>query len=345
MDQQLLFFFSALGAFNGLLVGFYFLFFAKPRHLSNTFLGALFLALSVRVGKSIFFYFYDSIADAYIQFGLFACWLIGPFLYYYVKSAIGSTKSLKKEATLVITVLAGFSLVVNVLFSWSSYPHLWNTFIKVIYLQWLLFVVLTGVLLFLYREKWFLKSKNRPFKIWLLSIYLGNLMICLAFNLGSYTSYIVGALSFSFVFYALILLLLFHKRRDELIFLEMKKYQSNKLDPAEAKLIGEQLKKVIEDNDLFLDSNLSLQKIGGILKVPTVKISQTLNEYCGANFNDYVNTYRISAAKEMILRQNSSYTFDAIAMDCGFNSKSTFYTAFKKHTGMTPSQFRSQPRS
>ena len=345
MDQQLLFFFSALGAFNGLLVGFYFLFFAKPKHLSNTFLGALFLALSVRVGKSVFLYFYGSIADTYIQFGLFACWLIGPFLYYYIRSAINPNQTLKREATLATLLLAGFSLAVNLLFAWSKYPDLWDTFITIIYLQWLGFVVLAAWLLFKYREHWFLKSKNRPFKIWLSSIYLGNLIICMAFNMGNYTSYIVGALSFSFVFYALILLLLFHKRRDELLFLETKKYESNKLDPAEAKFIGDQLKEIMKEDKLFLDSNLSLQRIAGLLKVSTVKISQTLNEHQGTNFNDYINAHRISAAKEMIIDQSIPYTFDAIAMECGFNSKSTFYSAFKKQTGMTPSQFRDKSPS
>ena len=341
MSQQLLFFFSALGAFNGLLVGFYFLFFAKPKHLSNTFLGALFLALSVRVGKSVFFYFYDSIADAYIQFGLFACWLIGPFLFYYVRSAIAPNPSLKKEASVAIGALAGLSIAVNLIFSWSLYLDLWGYFVKIIYLQWLFFVILSGWVLHNNRKSWFFKSKNRPFKIWLSSIFFGNLIICVAFNTGNYTSYIVGALSFSFVFYALILLLLFYKRRDELIYLETKKYQSNKLDAAEARAIRDQLEQFIKKDRLFLDSNLSLKKVSELLKVSPLKVSQTLNEYCNTNFNDYINTFRIGAAMKMIVTQKD-YTFEAIAMDCGFNSKSTFYTAFKKQTGMTPLNFRKE---
>ena len=339
MNQQLLFFFSALGAFNGLLVGLYFLLFAKPKHLSNTLLGALFLALSVRVGKSVFFYFYDSIADTYIQFGLFACWLIGPFLYYYTKSAIQPKQFFQRQVTLVILSLAVFSIIINLLFSWSSHPVFWSYFVKVIYLQWLVFVILTGWSLYKHREVWFLKSKNRPFKIWVSSIYLGNLLICLAFNTGNYTSYIVGALSFSFVFYALILLLLFHKRRDELIFLETKKYQSNKLDAFEAEEIQNRLENILAKENLFLDANLSLQKVSELLKISPLKISQTLNEHCDTNFNDYINTFRIEAAKKIIANK-SSLTLEAISMDCGFNSKSTFYSAFKKHTGMTPSKFR-----
>jgi len=341
MNQQLLFFFSALGAFNGILVGLYFLFFAKPKHLSSTLLGCLFLALSVRVGKSVFFYFYDRIADIYIQFGLFACWLIGPFLFYYVKSAVNLKPSLRKEATIVVAVLASIALLLNILYPWSESIDFWHYFIRIIYLQWLLFVILSGWVLFKYRNRWFITSKNKPFKIWIIRIYLGNLMICLAFNIGNYTSYIVGALSFSFVFYALILLLLYYKRRDELLFLKIKKYKSNKLNTTEAETIKQRLAAIIEKDDLFLDANLSLQNVAKLLQVSSVKLSQTLNEYCNTSFNDYINAHRITKAKEMLINQKS-YTIEAIAMDCGFNSKSTFYTAFKKQTGVTPSQFRNQ---
>ncbi len=339
MNQQLLFFFSALGAFNGLLVGLYFLFFSKPKHVSNTWLGALFLALSVRVGKSVFFYFYNNLADAYIEFGLFACWLIGPFLFYYVRSALGTKTWIDKNALPIILTLAGIGFLVSILFSWSANPLLWEYIVRIIYTQWLLFALLSAWTLYQYRKLWFTHTKNKPFRLWLFSIFSGNLIICLAFNTGNYTSYIVGALSFSFVFYALILLLLFYKRRDALLFLKPKKYQNNVLPHAEAETIHARLIQALEKEELFLDANLTVNQVARMLGIPSAKISQTLNEYCNSNFNELINTYRITASKEMIAKKGS-YTLEAIAMDSGFNSKSTFYTAFKKHTGMTPKQFR-----
>lgn len=339
MNQQLLFFFSALGAFNGLLVGLYFLFFSKPKHVSNAWLGALFLALSVRVGKSVFFYFYDNLADAYIEFGLFACWLIGPFLFYYVRTSLGTKTWLDKNAIPIVGSLAGIGILVSLSFSWSANPLLWEFIVRIIYTQWLLIALLSGWTLFQYRKQWFTQAKNKPFRLWLTSIFCGNLIICLAFNTGNYTSYIVGALSFSFVFYALILLLLFFKRRDALLFLKPKKYQNNVLPQAEAEAIHTRLIHTIEKEELFLDADLTVNQVARKLGVSSAKVSQTLNEYCNSNFNALINTYRITAAKEMILKE-AGYTLEAIAMDCGFNSKSTFYTAFKKQTGMTPKQFR-----
>jgi AraC-like DNA-binding protein len=67
-------------------------------------------------------------------------------------------------------------------------------------------------------------------------------------------------------------------------------------------------------------------------------VSQTLNERLGSSFFDYVAHWRIEAAKPLICAGKSSIL--NIAMDVGFNSKSTFYKMFKKETGMTPKAFR-----
>lgn len=63
------------------------------------------------------------------------------------------------------------------------------------------------------------------------------------------------------------------------------------------------------------------------------------------HFFDFVNSYRVEAAKALIKTEeiNRKYTIEYIAAKSGFNSKSTFNAAFKKFTGMTPSQFRSTP--
>lgn len=340
MNQQLLFFFSALGAFNGVIVGLYFLFFSKYRHVSNFFLGSLILVLSLRVGKSVFYFFTDSLPDIYILFGLLACWLIGPFLYFYVKSAISNTENIKKIALITFAPLILIAIVTMILYPWSANLELWkNHLVKAIYVQWLLFVILAGVEIYLHRRRVFIDSKNKNFKIWLLTLYFGNLLICIVFNLHSYTPYIIGALSFSFVFYVLALLLVFYKKKENLLYLESKKYQSNRIDSDEANIIKKRLNSLMHDEKIYLNSSLNSAKLAKLVQVSPVKLSQTFNEYLGKSFNDFVNSYRIDAAKQMIISEKN-LTLEAIGLDSGFNSKSTFYTAFKKHTGITPSQFR-----
>jgi AraC-like DNA-binding protein len=67
---------------------------------------------------------------------------------------------------------------------------------------------------------------------------------------------------------------------------------------------------------------------------------QVINEKTKFNFNDYINTYRIEVAKELLISpENNKLTIDTIAEKAGFNSKSPFYIAFKKHSGMTPKSF------
>src|SRR5689334_8410822 len=77
--NKALFFFSSLGAFNGFVLGIYFIFFTEKKHLSNYFLGALLLALSIRIGKSVAFFFDSNVPKTILQIGLTACTFIGPF--------------------------------------------------------------------------------------------------------------------------------------------------------------------------------------------------------------------------------------------------------------------------
>lgn len=67
-------------------------------------------------------------------------------------------------------------------------------------------------------------------------------------------------------------------------------------------------------------------------------VSQTLNDTVGDSFFDFVNSYRILDAQDLL--RDTDQTVLAIAFEVGFNSRSSFYTAFKKVTGQTPTAFR-----
>ncbi len=339
--SQLLFFFSALGAFNGIILGLFFLFYVRPKHRSHLFLGLLLLALSVRVGKSVFYYFNYDLADVYIQVGLFACWFIGPLLYFYVKTVLEVTRSASKDMKRQFAVLMLLALVLFLGFPRNDHEGLWTSWlIRLIYLQWVLYVIAAGY----YVRKNYPKvqsiKKGMPsFKLWFLSIYIGNAIICIAFNTGNYTSYIVGALSFSFVFYLLALLLLFAKKRNELIFLNVPRDREKRIPVENANVLTERLEDMMMEGQLHKDPDLTLAKVAKKLGVLPNKLSLLLNDNIGVSFPDYLNKKRVAEAKAMI-KSNSNYSFEAIGYDCGFNSKSAFYAAFKKHAGTTPSKYR-----
>jgi len=103
----------------------------------------------------------------------------------------------------------------------------------------------------------------------------------------------------------------------------------------------EKLNCLFEDNKLFMNAELKLATLAEELKLPEHQVSKLINEKTGKSFNDLVNQYRV---REFIARisdpQYQSYSVFAIALDVGFNTKSSFNSAFKKFTGKTPSEFR-----
>lgn len=91
----------------------------------------------------------------------------------------------------------------------------------------------------------------------------------------------------------------------------------------------------------YLDGDITLQKLAKALSISPHHLSQTINEQLHQNFFDFINTHRIEEAKRMLLDPaKKSYSILAVSEEVGFNSKSAFNTAFKKHVKMTPSEFR-----
>lgn len=91
----------------------------------------------------------------------------------------------------------------------------------------------------------------------------------------------------------------------------------------------------------YLDPYLSLETLSREMNASTSRLSKLINTYSKGNFSDYINELRVQEAKKLLSHPDyGTYTIVAIGLECGFNSKSTFYSAFKKFTGKTPTQFR-----
>jgi AraC-like DNA-binding protein len=97
----------------------------------------------------------------------------------------------------------------------------------------------------------------------------------------------------------------------------------------------------IIENQRYLDPLLSLEKLSDELDISVSQLSKLINIYSTYNFSDYINSLRVKQAKKLLSNNEfSDYTIVAIGLECGFNSKSTFYSAFKKFTSQTPTHFR-----
>lgn len=119
------------------------------------------------------------------------------------------------------------------------------------------------------------------------------------------------------------------------------KYRKSGLQEEESRVLLGELKRVMKTRQPFTDCELNLQGLAGMLNTSAHKLSQVINEHSGQNFYDFINAYRIEEVKKLLRdSKNNHLKVISLAWDCGFNSKSAFYTAFKKNTGMTPVEYR-----
>lgn len=343
LNRELLFFFSALGAFNGVVLGLYFLFFIKTKHISNRFFGVFLLMLSIRVGKSVFFHFNPELSFHYLQLGLTGCFFIGPFLYFYVESALNEKSKIAKTWKYHIAILLPLALIIGFLYPFKTNVLLWRTyFIKTIYIQWFIYII-ASVFSARNRIKKLAKReiKRSSLDIWIFSILFGNLALVFCYYFTSFVNYISGALTFSFLFYMLLMFLFLNKKNRAIIFKfkKVEKYADKKIDQDEASISIQKLEDIMTQDKLFKDPNLKSSDVSKKIGLSTHQFSQLLNDNLGKNFALFVNEYRIDAAKAMLL-EDTKLTLEVIGYECGFNSKSTFYTTFKKLVGKTPKQFQ-----
>ncbi len=96
---------------------------------------------------------------------------------------------------------------------------------------------------------------------------------------------------------------------------------------------------VMEEEKLYCDEDLNLPRLSEVLEVTTHQLSQYLNDHYNMNYNCYINNFRISDAKKLLIEEPDRSTL-SIAYAVGFNSYSVFYTAFKKQALLSPAQFR-----
>lgn len=101
------------------------------------------------------------------------------------------------------------------------------------------------------------------------------------------------------------------------------------------------LKNYMVEKKPFLNSSLTIQEVSGEIEIPVRELSLLINHQLGQHFYDFVNTYRIEHAMDILKDETKSkVTVLEILYEVGFNSKSSFNTAFKKHTGTTPTLYR-----
>lgn len=101
------------------------------------------------------------------------------------------------------------------------------------------------------------------------------------------------------------------------------------------------LNKLMENDKIYLDPELSVSKLATLSDIPSRTLSQFIHLAFHKKYKEYINNYRVMNAQKLLTQPNASrYTMYGIAFDSGFNSESSFYKIFKQQTGLTPKQYQ-----
>lgn len=259
--------------------------------------------------------------------------LVGPSLYLYIAYDRKTNRIAHIVPFMIVVGLLG------ILYPYSEYRKLWSQWVvRGIYLQWLIYIIAS----LQYIKPIIKKVKNSQkldnTDIWQLSIVTSIFLIWLAYSTAAYTSYIVGALSFSFLFYLVVLLIVFRNSKQPVLYQEKERYKNKPISEGNILKIEQLLPSVIE-KEMFLNPDFTLDQAAKELKISKHILSQYLNEKLNKSFSTFINEYRIEKAK-VLLHNKSNYSVESVGYESGFSSKSSFFTAFKEITGKTPSEFQ-----
>jgi AraC-like DNA-binding protein len=329
---------SGLGIFHGLFLAALLWSTKASRNISNKLLSLLMILLSIRVGKSVLLAFTEALPILYVYLGLCLMLFIGPLFLLYCQALIKRTQNIEMKPLLHFVPGVVF-MALSIPMQMIGFKHIPDliagTFFAIFYLH------LLGYLLF---SKWkVIRQAGSTVQIstWLNILFWGLLAIWFEYVLNLFEEgipYILGPIAYSITVYC-ITYLAFKNKYMTLI--HTVKYQTTPIGEGEAATLFDSIEKLMQEERIFLDPNLTLAMLGKRLKVSSQKLSMAVNSRSGSNFNEYVNRYRVAHAAAILKDARQSHlSIAAVAYDCGFNSLSSFNSAFKKNTGETPSAYR-----
>ncbi|MEG1680051.1 MAG: helix-turn-helix domain-containing protein, partial [Stenotrophomonas sp.] len=221
---------------------------------------------------------------------------------------------------------------VNVFLPYTGHPELWrHTITPAIQYVWLGYLLLASGLLYRHRTQ----LSGTPSAVLLLGALLGVWLIWAAYFTAGYTSYIVGALSFTFILAASVLVYLRLRSGQAPI----EPYQDRRISEDEAAPQLQALAELMARERLHLDPGLTLPRLARRLGIPQTRLSQLLNDNKQTSFKQYLAQLRVIEAKALLL-QLPPKPLELVAEEAGFQSMSTFHAAFKKLEGRPPGAFR-----
>jgi len=223
-------------------------------------------------------------------------------------------------------------------------------------ISWIVYNYISAIMVFRHRkrlENEFSTIESGKSLKWLLFIVIFYNLYCgFAVILGILTVSVpeVSLSQYIYTYSALLILIYilgFYGLRQQKIFLPetieitaKETYQNSLLSAERKKTIKHAVIKYVETQKAWLNPDLNMNILSENLKIPKHQITEVLNSEIGKNFFRFINEYRIDEVKKLLSDPKNNYSIEAIGYECGFNSKSAFFTVFKNITGMTPSMYK-----
>ena len=287
--------------------------------------------------------------------------LIGPLLHFYIRSV--SLKSFKFQwpdilhlipfTIIFLLLLAVYSDTFRMIFSNYIYS-LHYLITTIILIQPLVYIIYSfrysSVLIKNSKECNSPKENINPY--WIRNIVFAISLIWildLMYSFEAYTKINTNANTIEPIFYSFFIfyMLFLELRYKRITFITnfTSRLKSSILPIQEILRYKSILLDYIKEKEVYKDHDITLGRLAKELSMTPHLLSQIINEQFSCNFNDFINSYRIEEAKLMLAdKGKNNFTIASIAYDCGFNTLSAFNTAFKKFTGLTPSQFRAREK-
>ena len=357
---EILFFFFA---FQALIMSFFFFFKRKGDKTANILLGVYLLFFSCNIVYNVLYWSKLLFTPENVNlYGILAIFWISypPLIYLYIRRVVTNRPFKSKDlfhAVPVISIIVFYipffvlnsSKKLEILANGQLGEYVFNlkhnfTFTVLIMVFYVVFAYIT------FKDNLLGRNKNR-WITWLLGSFA-----CYVFSMVTY--YILARLglitteSDYFITYSLIFFIglvtyfglvqpnVFNGLSMDKV-LPFKKYRNTGLTQNHSMELKSNLLDHMSLHKPYLNSNLRLDDLAEKLNLSRHHTSQIINEHFDTNFFDFINGYRIEEAKSLLL-QNETLNVSDVIYSSGFNNRVSFYNTFKKYTGMTPTQFKSQ---
>lgn len=325
---------SAIGIAHSVFLAAYLLQLRKNNILANQLLALLLLAFALRVSKSVIHFAFSTTPDLFPAIALAGQSALGPLLWLYARSLLNNNIKLKPIDYLHFIPFAILTITIP-----TGSDTFLNTAYQLIVAQMLVYLMYSAV--FVNRQ---MRTGQGNLGHWVRNLLGSGLLIWLVYLAQLFSppiSWYAGLTFFAaMVLYGLSFWAIRHYQSFANGFAPVKKVP---LETQEAEQLYQNIHRLLEKEAIYKDAGLTVAKFAKRLHVQPYLLSKVINDKFGKSFPELLNAYRIQeVSRQLTDPKSSDLTIQTIAYNCGFNTISSFYTAFKLEHNVTPAQYRSQ---